>query len=323
MKKILVTGGAGYIGSHVVKALGEKGYDVLTYDNLSSGNKSAVLHGGLVVADLQDTQKLNEVIKTFKPEAVMHFAAFIQVAESVEQPLKYYKNNTVNSLNLLEAMFRNNVGKFIFSSTAAVYGNPEKIPIPEIETIKPINPYGRSKSFVENALGDMSATDHMQYVSLRYFNAAGADPEARIGEGHDPETHLIPLSLKVAKGESDSIKIYGTDYPTPDGTCIRDYIHVDDLAEAHILALQYLLDGGRSDVFNCGYGHGYSVKEVVNAAKRVTGIDFKVEESGRRAGDPPVLIADSRKIRSGLKWEPRYDDLEYIVKTAWEWERKR
>ncbi len=323
MKKILVTGGAGYIGSHVVKALGEKGYDVLTYDNLSSGNKSAVLHGGLVVADLQDTQKLNEVMKTFKPEAVMHFAAFIQVAESVEKPLKYFRNNSVNSLNLLEAMVGNKVGKFIFSSTAAVYGIPDSVPVNEDARLRPINPYGASKTAVEQILKDVSAAYHFRYVSLRYFNVAGAEETGRIGQAYKESTHLITRALKAAKGEIDSLSIYGTDYPTPDGTCIRDYIHVDDLAEAHILALQYLLDGGKSDVFNCGYGHGYSVKEVVNAAKRLTGIDFKVEESGRRAGDPPVLIADSRKIRSALKWQPRYDDLEYIVKTAWEWEKKR
>jgi UDP-glucose 4-epimerase len=226
-------------------------------------------------------------------------------------------------MNLLEVMLKNGVNRFIFSSTAAVYGNPEKVPIPETEPVKPINPYGQSKAFVEKILEDFDKSYGLKYVSLRYFNAAGADPEGRIGESHNPETHLIPLILKTAKGERESIKIFGTDYPTPDGTCIRDYIHVDDLAEAHILALEYLLSGGNSEVFNCGYGHGFSVREVINVAKKVTGIDFKVEETERRAGDPAVLVADSSKIRNVLNWKPEFDDLEYIIRTAWDWERKK
>lgn len=321
--RILVTGVAGYIGSHVVKVLGEKGFEVLVVDNLSKGHKEAVLYGKLVVADLQDKATLDVIFEEFKPDAVMHFAAFIEVAESVKEPLKYYKNNTLNTINLLEVMIKNNVNRFIFFSTAAVYGNPEKIPIPETEPIKPVNPYGQSKAFVEKILQDFDRSYGLKYVSLRYFNAAGADPEGHIGESHNPETHLIPLILKTAKGEKESIKIFGTDYNTFDGTCIRDYIHVDDLAEAHILALEYLLDGGSSEVFNCGYGHGYSVKEVIDTAKKVTGVDFKVEEVERRPGYPAVLVADSSKLRKTLSWKPKFDDLKYIVQTAWNWERNR
>jgi len=321
--KILVTGGAGYIGSHVVKLLGEKGYEILIIDNLSKGHREAVLYGKLVVADLRDKEVIKSILREFKPDAVIHFAAFIEVAESVKNPIKYYKNNTVNTLNLLEAMIEAKVDKFIFSSTAAVYGNPEVIPIPEEHPLKPINPYGCSKAFVEEILKDFEKAYGLKYVSLRYFNAAGADPEGRIGESHEPETHLIPLVLKAAKGERESIKIFGTDYPTPDGTCIRDFIHVEDLAEAHLLSFLYLMDDGNSCVFNCGYGHGYSVKEVIEVAKKVTGIDFKVEETERRPGDPAVLVADSAKLKKNLGWKPRFDDLEYIIQTAWNWEIKK
>ena len=321
--KILVTGGAGYIGSHVVKALGEKGYDILVVDNLVKGHREAVLFGELKVADVGDKIAMLEVLDYFRPDAVMHFAAFIEVAESVKNPSKYYENNTVKTLALLEAMIEKGVDKFIFSSTAAVYGNPDRVPIPETESVKPINPYGQSKACVEKILADYSKAYGLSFVSLRYFNAAGADPEGRIGESHNPETHLIPLVLKTAKGERESIKVFGTDYPTPDGTCIRDYIHVDDLAEAHVLALNYLLDGGKSDIFNCGYGHGYSVKEVIDTAKKVTGVDFIVEESDRRPGDPAILVADSSKLKAKLGWKPRFDDLEYIVRTAWNWELNR
>ncbi len=321
--KVLITGGAGYIGSHVIKALGELGYEVLVVDNLIKGHKEAVLFGKLEVLDIGDKDSMTEVLEQFKPDAVMHFAAFIEVGESVKNPRKYYENNTVKTLSLLDAMLECDVKNFIFSSTAAVYGNSEKVPIPETETVKPINPYGQSKACVEKILSDYSKAYGLKFVSLRYFNAAGADPEGRIGESHNPETHLIPLILKTAKGERESIKIFGTDYPTPDGTCIRDYIHVDDLAEAHILALKYLLDGGKSEVFNCGYGYGYSVKEVIETAKRVTGVDFKVEEADRRPGDPAILVADSSKLKSKLGWEPKFDNLEYIVKTAWNWELNR
>ncbi len=321
--RVLVTGGAGYIGSHVVKELGKKGYDILVIDNLSKGHRDAVLYGKLEIVDLSNHREIGRILDEFKPEAVIHFAAFIEVGESVENPLKYYKNNTFNTLMLLEEMIPRNIDKFIFSSTAAVYGIPTNIPIPETESIKPINPYGQSKAFVEKMLEDFSKSYGVRYVSLRYFNAAGADPDGRIGESHNPETHLIPLVLKTAKGERDYVKIYGTDYETPDGTCIRDYIHVDDLSKAHVLALEYLLSGGESDVFNCGYGHGYSVKEIVDTAKKVTGVDFTVVESERRPGDPPVLVADSSKLKRKLGWLPEFDDIEYIIETAWKWELNR
>lgn len=320
--KIFITGGAGYIGSHMVAALGEKGYDVLVCDNLSAGCRDSLLSGKLVVGDLGDKVLLEKTLREFKPDAVMHFAAFIQVGESVREPLKYYQNNSVNAVNLLSAMMDLGINTFIFSSTAAVYGNPAMSPIPESAPLNPINPYGRSKTFVEKILEDLSLAKDFRSVSLRYFNAAGADPQARIGERHDPETHLIPLVLKTAKGERESIVIYGADYPTSDGTCVRDYIHVLDLVDAHISALQYLFDGGKSEVFNCGYGHGYSVRQVLAVARRVTRIDFPITESRRREGDPPVLVADSAKLRQKLGWKPRYDDLDYIIKTAWNWEKK-
>ncbi len=322
--KVLVTGGAGYIGSHVVKALGEAGHDVLTVDNLSTGNRWAVLHGKLLELDLSDRSALRRAVSDFGPDAVMHFAASIVVPESVSNPLKYYRNNTVNTINLLDAVREVEPCVFVFSSTAAVYGIPEETPISEEFPLSPINPYGSSKMMNELILKDFAESDSgFKYVSLRYFNAAGADPGAMIGEMHDPETHLIPLVLKTAKGERQSIRIFGTDYPTPDGTCLRDYIHVDDLAGAHLLALEYLVDGGNSDVFNCGYGHGYSVREVIDAAKKVTGVGFAVEESGRREGDPPALVAFSSKIMDKLGWRPRHDDLDFIIRTAWEWEKKQ
>ena len=323
MVKILVTGGAGYIGSHVVKLLGENGYKVLTYDDLSTGHKWAVLYGDLIKADLADKKALRKVFKEFKPDAVMHFAASIVVPESVKNPLKYYRNNVVNTINLLEAMEEFGVKNFIFSSSAAVYGIPEKIPISENAPLNPINPYGETKATVERILRDLAnSRDNFRYISLRYFNVAGADPEGKIGFAYPEATHLIIRALKVAKGEIEKLEIYGTDYPTPDGTCIRDYIHVMDIAEAHLIALEYLLDGGESDVFNCGYGHGFSVKEVVETVKKVTGREFKVIEAERRPGDPPFLVADNSKIKKKLQWKPKYDDLEFIIKTAWDWEKK-
>ncbi len=321
--RVFVTGGAGYIGSHVVKALGERGYEVLVYDNLSTGNDWAVLHGELVVGDLADRRSLAGVLRNFAPDAVIHFAASIEVAESVREPLKYFRNNTANALGLLEVLQELGVGRnFIFSSTAAVYGMPETMPIGEGAPPAPINPYGASKMMSERLLADLTAADpSFRCVALRYFNVAGADPVGRIGQAYRNATHLITRALKTAKGEFPKLQIFGTDYPTPDGTCIRDYIHVDDLASAHLCALEHLLAGGSSDVFNCGYGHGYSVREVVAVAKEVTGIDFVVEEAPRREGDPPELVADSRKI-ARLGWQPRHDDLRYIVRTAWEWEKK-
>ncbi|MGQ9616057.1 MAG: UDP-glucose 4-epimerase GalE [Spirochaetota bacterium] len=323
MKRVLVTGGAGYIGSHVVKALGEKGYEVLVYDNMSTGNPESVLYGGLVRGDIAGGEMLSGVFRDFRPEAVMHFAASIRVEESVEKPLEYYRNNTLNTLILLEQVVKSGVNYFIFSSTAAVYGMPEIIPVPEEAPMKPINPYGASKMMVEYFLSDLSdAEEDFHYISLRYFNVAGADREGRIGQKYPEATHLITRALKAAKGDIPELEIFGTDYNTPDGTCIRDYIHVDDLAGAHILALEYLCRENKSGVYNCGYGHGYSVREVVKAVKKVTGVDFPVVEAGRRPGDAPVLVANSSKLKRELNWQPKYDDLEYIVKTAWDWEKR-
>jgi UDP-glucose 4-epimerase len=322
-RRILVTGGAGYIGSHVVKALGEAGYEVLTYDNLSTGHRQSVLYGGLVVGDLADRTLLEGTVEEFAPDAVMHFAASIEVGESVRAPLKYYRNNTVNALGLLEVLQESGIGRFIFSSTAAVYGEPEVIPVREDTPQQPINPYGASKMMSERLLADLAQADPgFRYVALRYFNVAGADSRARIGQAYRNATHLITRALKTANGEYEKLQVFGTDYPTPDGTCIRDYIHVDDLAAAHLAALRHLLGGGASEVFNCGYGHGYSVREVIEVAKRVTGVDFLVEEAPRREGDPPALVADSGRIRSSLGWQPAHDDLEFIIRTAWEWEKE-
>lgn len=322
-ERILVTGGAGYIGSHVVKALGEAGYEVLSFDNLSTGNPWAVLYGELVVGDLADKERLAEVVRGFRPAGVIHFAASIEVAESVAQPLKYYRNNTVHALNLLEVLRQEGVGRLIFSSTAAVYGEPESMPVSETTATAPINPYGASKRMTEQLLSDLAAADAgFRYVALRYFNVAGADLGARIGQYYKNPTHLITRALKTAAGVYPQLQVFGTDYPTPDGTCIRDYIHVDDLASAHLRALEHLLQGGQSEVFNCGYGHGSSVREVIEVAKKVTGVDFPVVTAPRREGDPPELVADSGKIRRNLDWVPRYDDLMTIVGSAWAWEQQ-
>lgn len=321
--RAFVTGGAGYIGSHVVRLLGENGYDVLTYDNLSTGNDWAVLSGGIVVADLADTSALERALSDFRPDIVLHFAASIVVPESVTCPLKYYHNNISNAINLLSAIRSSGVGKFIFSSTAAVYGIPDMVPVGEQAPLAPINPYGSSKMFTETVLRDLSlAEDDFDYVSLRYFNVAGADSGGRIGQAYKEATHLITRALKTAKGQFKKLQIFGTDYPTPDGTCIRDYIHVDDLAEAHLLAAEYLLGGGHSDIFNCGYGNGFSVRQVVESSKRITGIDFMVEDADRRAGDPPELVADASRIRHVLGWIPKFDDIDTIVRSAWDWEQK-
>jgi len=322
MARILVTGGAGYIGSHVVKLLGKAGHEVAVIDNLSTGHRESVLHGELLVGYMGDREFVDEVIKKFKPQAVIHFAAFIQVGESVYDPIKYYQNNTANTLNFLDVLQQNGVDKFIFSSTAAVYGIPEIVPVTEEAPLDPINPYGTSKRFVEQILKDISNTGKLNYVALRYFNVAGADPDGELGQKYESATHLITRALKTAKGEFDKLQVYGTDFDTKDGTGVRDYIHVNDLAAAHITALEYLLDGGSSEVFNLGYGSGFSVKEVVDVAKKVTGVDFTVEETGRRAGDPPELIADSSKIQEKLKWKPKHNDIDFIINTAWQWEKK-
>jgi UDP-glucose 4-epimerase len=320
--KILVTGGAGYIGSHVVNALGENGHDVIVFDNLSTGHDWAVLYGKLEVGNLEDSSHLYDVINTSRPDAVMHFAASIQVDESVREPLKYYRNNVANTLNLLDAMDRNGIRNFIYSSSAAVYGTPDKLLLDESVPLHPINPYGASKAMVETVLGDIARTSDLRYIALRYFNVAGADPEARIGQAYLDATHLITRALKTALGNFTKLSIFGTDYPTPDGTCIRDYIHVVDLANAHLLVLDYLMETTKSDAMNCGYGRGFSVREVVASAKKVTGINFTVEDAPRRAGDPPQLVADSTKLRGMTGWQPLYDDLEFIIRTAWEWELK-
>ena len=320
--KVLVTGGAGYIGSHMVRTLGEQGHDVVVYDNLSTGFKESLLQGRLVVGDLADTAGLDDLFGNEHFDAVAHFAAHIVVDESVREPIKYYRNNFVNALNLIETCVRHGVNKFIFSSTAAVYGIPSHVPATEDSLLLPINPYGASKRMVEQALQDVSYATGLRYVALRYFNVAGADPLSRIGQKYKDATHLITVSLRAALGLRKELNVFGTDYDTPDGTCIRDYIHVDDLIGAHMLALEYLSRGGKSRVFNCGYGHGYSVKEVVDKVKAVTGRDFAVREVGRREGDPPALIADSSRIKKELRWQPKHDDLEYIIKTAWDWEQK-
>ncbi len=321
--RVLVTGGAGYIGSHVVALLAEFGHEVKTYDNLSTGNRGAVLSGDVVEGDLSDTGLLRTTIREFRPEAVMHFAASIVVSESVANPLKYYANNTANTLNLLRVLKEEKIGRFIFSSTAAVYGTPERIPVKETAPLHPINPYGTSKMMTELILRDLSeAHPEFRYVSLRYFNVAGADGTSRIGQAYAAPTHLITRGLKTAQGEYEKLQIFGTDYETPDGTCIRDYIHVDDLAAAHILAVDYLTTGGRSDIFNCGYGHGFSVREVVDVMREVTQIPFVVEETDRRPGDPAELVADPTKLKQLLGWQPKHDNLQYIVRTAWEWEKK-
>ncbi len=320
--KIFVTGGAGYIGSHVVRLLGKQGFDIVVFDNLSTGHDWAVLSGKLIQADLENKIAIHEALRAFKPDAVIHFAASIQVEESVREPLKYYRNNVINTINLLDSMIANKTKYLIYSSTAAVYGIPKKIPVKESASLNPINPYGASKVMIEKVLRDLSAASDLKYIALRYFNVAGADPEGKIGQAYKEATHLITRALKTAKGESKKLSIYGTDYPTWDGTCVRDYIHVDDLASAHLFALTYLMKKEECESMNCGYGHGFSVKEVVNAARKVTGIDFPIEEAPRRAGDSPELVADSTRLRRVTGWAPKNDDLEFIIKTAWDWEKK-
>ncbi len=321
MKKILVTGGAGYIGSHVVKQLGEAGYDVVVYDNLSTGNKNAILFGELVEGDLEDHKKLDDTFAKHKFDGVMHFAGSIVVPESVEKPILYYKNNTENSLNLISMCEKHGVSSFIFSSTAAVYGVPEGDEASEETPTLPINPYGQSKLMTEHMLRDTSfANDNFNYVALRYFNVSGADPSGKIGQAFPGATHLIKVNCEAAVGKREKTYIFGTDFNTPDGTGVRDYIHVVDLAAAHLKAIEYLFENKKSQVLNCGYGHGFSVKEVVKTVKAVTKSDYTVIETDRRAGDPAKLISRASKIKEVLGWTPKHDDLEFIIKTAFEWE---
>jgi len=318
-KSILVVGGAGYIGSHAVLGLKQRGYQPIVYDNLSTGHKEAVSGPQLIIGNLSDQEKLKNVFKKHSINAVMHFAASSLVGESMKDPLKYYANNVSNAIGLLEMMKSFGVKVIIFSSTAAVYGNPKEIPIKEESPLKPINPYGRSKLMIENILHDCSLVYGMRYVSLRYFNAAGADEKGRIGEAHKTETHLIPLVLQAASQQREKINIFGTDYETEDGTCIRDYIHVTDLIEAHVLALEYLFDRGQSDIFNLGNEQGYSVREIITVAQEVCQKKIPIEESKRRVGDPSVLIASAQKIKDTLHWQAKCSDIQNIIKTAWQW----
>jgi UDP-glucose 4-epimerase len=320
MSTILVTGGAGYIGSHVVKELDRQGHQSIIYDNLQTGHQKAVKDDLFIEGDLSDQERLRETFHSYHIEAVMHFAADCLVGESVKDPLKYFNNNVRNSLQLLEILEENKIRKFVFSSSAAVYGEPKKIPIPEDHPCIPTNPYGETKWIFEKVLQDFQNLGKLNYISLRYFNAAGADPGGDLGEDHSPETHLVPLVLKAALN-GDIVPIYGTDYDTPDGTCIRDYIHVTDLAQAHILAFNKLEQGGMSGIYNLGNGNGYSVREVIETAKKVTGKNIVAVESSRRPGDPARLVASSEKIRKDLGWVPKLPDLETIIKTAWKWHK--
>ena len=322
---ILVTGGAGYIGSHAVLALQRAGYGVVVLDNLVYGHRDLVekLQVELIVGDTNDRALLDELFATHNVTAVMHFSAYAYVGESVTDPAKYYRNNVIGTLTLLEAMLAASVKQFVFSSTCATYGVPKQVPIPEDHPQNPINPYGTTKLMVERILADFGVAYGLKSVCFRYFNAAGADPTGLVGEDHNPETHLIPLVLMTALGLRESVSIFGTDYPTPDGTCIRDYIHVSDLAGAHILGLKYLLQGGDTAVFNLGNGNGFSVKQVIDTARMVTGRDIKVVESDRRPGDPPILVGSSDKAREILGWESKYPDLQNIMNHAWQWHQHR
>jgi UDP-glucose 4-epimerase len=319
---ILVTGGAGYIGSHVVSLLGAAGEDIIIFDNLTTGKKENILYGNLIVGDLNDPAAIDKVFSENKIDAVLHFAGSIVVPESVENPSLYYQNNTENSLNLIKACIKHKTKKFIFSSTAAVYGMPESGVASEETPTNPINPYGRSKLMTEWMLEDVSFAHDFNYVALRYFNVAGASKTGKIGQSTPRATHLLKTAAEVVTKKREKMTIFGTDYNTKDGTCIRDYIHVDDLAQAHLDALAYLGKGGRSQVLNCGYGHGFTVKEVIGAVEACTGEKLNVELGPRRAGDAIELISRAEKIKDVLGWSPQYDDLAYIVKSAIEWEKK-
>lgn len=318
-KNILVTGGAGYVGSHACKALASAEYTPVTFDNLAYGHEWAVKWGPLERGDILDRVRLDEVISRYRPHAVLHFAGFAYVGESVEKPEKYYRNNVLGTLTLLEAMLASGVRNFVFSSSCSTYGIPRSVPISELHPQNPVNPYGATKLMVERMLEDFDSAHGLRSVCLRYFNASGADPDGELGESHDPETHLIPLVLLAALGRRESVSIYGDDYPTDDGTCVRDYVHVSDLAEAHVQALKYLEEGNPSGRFNLGTGNGVSVREVVEIARQVTGRPIKAVNAARRPGDPPILVAEARLAAEKLHWSPRYADVRQSVAHAWSW----
>lgn len=320
--KVLVVGGAGYIGSHMVKLLTTHNHEAVTLDSLNTGYRDAVLGGKFICGDLADRRFLMEFLRKYQFDAVMHFASFIQVGESMHEPAKYYQNNFVNTLNLLDAIIACETRRFIFSSSAAVFGEPKYLPIDEDHPKHPISPYGKSKLMVEQALQDYDNAYGLKSICLRYFNAAGADPECEIGERHEPETHLIPLGLQVASGRKSFVQVFGRDYDTSDGTCIRDYVHVNDLCLAHLLALESLNVSNDSAVYNLGNSKGYSVQQVLDTISKITGKTIQVREASRRVGDPPELLADSSFARAELGWAPEYSDLSIIVEHAWRWEQK-
>ncbi|MFW5932078.1 MAG: UDP-glucose 4-epimerase GalE [Desulfohalobiaceae bacterium] len=324
MSKVLVTGGAGYIGSHTVLSLLEAGYQVVVYDNLSTGFFAAVLPPAqLVHGDLCELDKLDALFQEMEFSSIIHFAANIVVPESVKNPLKYYRNNTLNTTRLIELAVKHGIQNFIFSSTAAVYGIPEQIPVPESSPLQPINPYGRSKLMSEWVLQDAArAHPGLEYIILRYFNVAGADPQGRMGQSTPEATHLIKVACETALGKRPVLEIFGSDYPTPDGTGVRDYIHVTDLSQAHVAALQHLEQGRGSEIFNCGYGHGYSVLDIVQAVEKIAGANLPTRQVERRPGDPAELVADPRRLREAFNWQPDFDDIEKIVQTVYTWEQK-
>jgi len=321
--RVLVTGGAGYIGSHTAKALARAGYEPVVLDNLSAGHRWAVKWGPLVEGDLADTDLVKRVIRTHHIEAVLHFAASLYVQESMTQPRKYFWNNVVNTLKLLDAMIDTGVKHIVFSSSAATYGDPQTTPIPEDHPTRPVNPYGETKLCMERALQWYGVAYGLRWVALRYFNAAGADPDGELGEEHDPETHLLPLVILAALGKRPYVEVYGTDYPTPDGTAIRDYIHIVDLVDAHVRGLRHLQAGGESLALNVGAGRGHSVREVIQAVGQLCDGRVPVRDGSRRTGDPPILVADPSRGKKTLNWEPQYPDLDSIVKSAWNWHAAR
>mgnify|MGYP006284971705 CR=1 FL=1 len=320
---VLITGGAGYIGSHSNKLFSNEGYETVVFDNLSNGHRELAAYGTFFSGDLTSPEDIQRCLRTYSVESVIHFAGFAYVGESVEKPALYYRNNIVSTLNLLDCMRECGVHNIVFSSTCSTYGIPQEVPITEDHPQHPINPYGRSKLTVEHILKDYEQAYGIQHVILRYFNVAGADPDGEMGEWHVPETHLIPLVIEAAKGTRPGIDIYGTDYDTPDGTCIRDYIHVADLSNAHVRAMEYMLDSGKSDCFNLGNGNGFSVREVVGAVEDVTGVRVRTRDVQRRPGDPPVLISSAEKAEQTLDWRKKYPDLETIIEHAWVWHRNR